>query len=199
MPTGVWTTPLSRTPLASLRGRRVSLEQPRPNEHIITPMSYCSLGVDMAGMVSANFVSTTYPTASLAIAVPFEIAGSFLVRKVFWFNGTTVGTNNADVGVYAEDGRLLIAGGGTLTAGASATQEVDVTDTLLKAGRYWLAYSQNGTTPTPIACTNAAGITRAMGVAQMATAYPLPATFTPAVHVSGVIPMMGIASRVLAS
>jgi hypothetical protein len=175
------------------------LEQPRPNEHVITPMSYCCLGYDLAGMVAANFVSTTYPTTNLCIAVPFEIAGSFLVRKVFWFNGTTAGTNSVDVGVYEESGKLIVSGGGTLSSGASATQEVDVADTQLKAGRYWLAYSQNGTTATPMMSTNAAGLTRAMGVAQMATAYPLPATFVPAVHVNGNIPLMGISSRVLAS
>jgi len=177
----------------------VSLEQPRPNEHIITPLSYCANGVDMAGMVTPNYASATYPSSNLALACPFEIAGSFLVRKVFWFNGTTVGTNNVDVGVYDESGTRLVSGGGTLSAGASGTQEVDVTDTLLKAGRYWLAYVQNGTTLTPIMSASGIALLRSMGCAQMATAYPLPTTFVPAAIANANFPLMGIASRVLAS
>lgn len=200
MPTGAIVTPLGRTPLGSLRGvQPMSLETARFNEHIITPLSFCSLGVDMAGMVGANFASGTYPAANRALACPFEIAAPFLVRKVFWFNGATTTSTSADVGVYTEAGALVVSGGGTAISGANATQEVDVTDTVLKPGRYWLAYAQNGTTATPMLSATAAAVLRAMGCAQMASAYVLPSTFTPAAVASAAFPLMGIASRTLAS
>jgi hypothetical protein len=173
-----------------------SLEQPNPP--IISALSPLSIGEEMAGF-GGTFASATYPAANRAIAVPFRLAHPFLVRKVFWFNGTTATTDSADVGVYTEAGVRLVSGGGTAISGASATQEVDVTDTLLTPGRYWLAFSQSGVTATTIASNTVAGLLRAHGVAQMATAYPLPSTFTPAAVASVGLPLCGIASRTLAS
>lgn len=147
----------------------------------------------------ALFASSTYPAANRALAFPFVIAHPFLVRKVFWLNGTTATTDSADVGVYTEAGALLVSGGGTAISGASGTQEVNVTDTLLRPGRYWCAYAQNGVTATPIMSATVAGLLRAVGCAQMATAYVLPATFTPAAVASANFPVFGIASRTLAS
>lgn len=199
MPTSAFTSALARTPLSALRGIVMSLEAPRFNEHIITPMSFCSIGVDMAGFVAPVIASATYPAANRALACPFAIAAPFLVRKVFWWNGTTATTDSIDVGVYDEAGARLVSGGGTAVSGAASTQEVDVTDTLLEPGRYWLAYAQNGTTATPQMTTAGLVHLRAMGCAQMASAYVLPATFVPAAVAAANFPIMGIASRTLAS
>jgi hypothetical protein len=192
MPTGAIVTPMSRNALSTLRGQALSPDSPRPNDPIITPMSFFS---DIT--TSSNFSSGTYPAANRATAAPFQIAAPFLVRKVFWFNGTTATTDSADVGVYAQTGELIVSGGGTAISGASQLQEVDVADTLLRPCRYWLAYVQNGVTATPVMSATAAAILRAMGVAQMASAYPLPSTLVPAALASAALPMMGVASRTL--
>jgi hypothetical protein len=196
VPTSAFTSALASTPLAGLGAAR-SLAF---NQHLITPLSDCSIGAAMSGFIASNPVSGSYPSSNLAMAVPFEIAAPFLVRKVFWINGTTATTNSADCGVYTEAGARVVSGGGTAISGATQLQEVDVTDTLLKPGRYWLAYVQNGTTATPFTVATAATNLRSCGCAQMATAYVLPSTFTPAAAVTfSSIPLMGIASRTLAA
>jgi hypothetical protein len=198
MPTSAWRRTAGGLPLSALN--LVVGDYPRPNDHVIHTGSWCCIGEDYMGLTNGSpFVSQTYSSASRAMAVPFEIAFPFLVRKVFWMNGTTATTDSCDVGVYTEAGARLVSGGGTAISGANATQEVDVTDTLLRPGRYWLAYSQNGVTATPIASAIGAIFFRAAGGAQMAAAYVLPATFTPAAAVSGIMPLCGIASRTLAS
>lgn len=198
MPTSSFIAPLSRSPLSVLRGRPLSPEIARHNPHIITPMSYNSIGADLVSLGAIGaWASGSIPTANLAIAVPFQIAAPFLIRKVLWLNGTTASTDSADVGVYTEDGRLVISGGGTAIAGANTIQGVDVTDTLIPPGRYWLAYVQNGTTATPNQAIPAVGLVRSMGCAQMASAYPLPSTFVPAACANPIIPMMVAASRTL--
>jgi hypothetical protein len=200
VPTGAIVTPLSRNALSTIRGQQaLSLETARSNEQIITPMSFCSAGVDMAGLIGGTLVSSTYPAANRALAVPFEIAAPFLVRKVFWMNGTTTTPDSFDVGVYTEAGARLVSGGGTAISGASVTQEVDVTDTLLRPGRYWLACAQNGVTAGPVCLPLSANNLRLIGCAQMASAYTLPTTFTPAAIASANLPLIGIASRTLAS
>ena len=196
MPSENWRRAAGFMPLVGLP--ILGTDHPRPNDPIITTMSWCCCGEDL-GSLSPSFSSNTYPAANRALAVPFEIAFPFLVRKVFWFNGTTATTDSIDVGVYTEAGTRLVSGGGTAVSGASATQEVDVTDTLLKPGRYWLAYVQNGVTATPIMSATTAANARALGAAQMASAYVLPATFTPAAIAAANLPLCGIASRTLAS
>lgn len=198
MPSDNWRRSAGGLPLAALAS--LGADYPQPNQHIISTWSPNAVGGEVSGVTSNSWASATYPAASRALAFPFAVSSPFLVRKVFWFNGTTVGTDSADVGVYTEAGARLVSGGGTLTSGASGTQEVDVTDTLLQPGRYWLAYAQNGVTATPIMInTGSAGNIRCLGIAQMAAAYVLPSTFTPATAASGLIGLFGIASRTLAS
>lgn len=196
MPTDNWRR--SAGGLGLLAIPSLGADYPQPNQHVIATWSTNAVGQDLAAMV-ALFASSTYPAANRALAFPFVIAHPFLVRKVFWLNGTTATTDSADVGVYTEAGALLVSGGGTAISGASGTQEVNVTDTLLRPGRYWCAYAQNGVTATPIMSATVAGLLRAVGCAQMATAYVLPATFTPAAVASANFPVFGIASRTLAS
>lgn len=177
---------------------------PRPNDHIIATWSYCAIGEDLRGQAAANFASGTYPGSGRVIAFPFIVAHPFLVRKVFWFNGTTATTDSVDVGVYKLDDpsstSRVVSGGGTLASGASGTQEVNVTDTLLPPGRYYCAYTQNGTTATPILSTAAVVTLRVAGcIQQTASGYPLPSTLSVAAVSSANIPLFGIASRTLAS
>lgn len=199
MPTGAIVTPAARTPLAALRGVQLSIEAAQFNQHIISTVSVAAIGTELNGTQSPAFASNTYPSANRALACQFVIGAPFLVRKVFWLNGATVTTDSIDVGVYTDAGARVVSGGGTAASGANVCQEVDVTDTILKPGRYWLAYAQNGVTVTPVMAGQTAALLRVIGCAQMDTAYVLPSTFTPAA-VSGVgIPLMGIASRTVAA
>lgn len=196
MPTSAFNKPAGLLPLQALAN--LGVEYPRPNPHIIATHTPHCAGNNSYTLSMASGVG---PGTNVAVAMPFVIAHPFLVRKVFWMNGSTATTDSADVGVYDESFNLKVSGGGTGITGASATQEVDVTDTLLQPGRYYLAYAQNGTTATPFGASPSLAHLRTFGAAQMSSAYPLPSTFTPAAVTSLNIRLIlcGIASRTLAS
>lgn len=169
----------------------------RPQMPIISSFSYEAMGSEL-GLSGTNWGNNAYTAANRALGFMFCLAEPFLVVKMWWMNGTTATTDNADVGVYTEDGATLrVSAGSTLLSGASQIQEVDVTDTLLLPGRYWCVCNQNGTTGSRYACNAAAPtVLRPFGWAQFAGAVPLGSTFTPAALTSGTTaPMFGIASR----
>lgn len=170
----------------------------RPNDVLIGAWSWQACGEDIAGLIHPNFgIASAYPAASRVLAYPFEIGDGFLVQKVWWLNGTTVGTDSHDCGVYTEDGTtLLVSGGSTLSAGANAVQEVDCTDTLVLPGRYWCAFVSGGTTATPVQGGSSAATTRCMGVAQQAgSGSTLGSTFTPVAAAAATYIVCGIAGR----
>lgn len=195
MPTDNYQRTAGLLPLATLP--ILGAQYPRPNTHIISHFSmHCLTG----NTFQANsFGSGTSIGANVATMTPFVIAHPFLVRKVFWANGSTATTDNIDVGVYSDQFKLIVSGGGTLASGSNATQEVDVTDTLLQPGVYYLAFVQNGTTMTPILSNLSIAGYRGLGCARMTSAYPLPSTFTPSAITVTRLPLCGIASRTLAS
>jgi hypothetical protein len=193
VPSNAWRRGAGFAPVGTLPF--LGSDYPRPNQQVITTWSIQALGFQLP----QNYSSQTYPAANRALACPIIIAETFTVRKVVWFNGVTATTDSVDVGVYTEDGALLVSGGGTAVSGQSASQEADVTDTVLKPGRYWMAYAQNGVTATPWMSNGAVSTLRIAGCAQMATAYPLPSTFTPAAIASANFPLFGIASRTAVS
>lgn len=174
----------------------------RPPMPLISPMSYEALGEDLAGMFANAFASTTHPGANIGTGYPFELSDYFLVQKVWWMNGTTVGTDTIDVAVYTEAGGAssrLVAGGGAVAAGANAIQEIDCTDTLLAPGRYWCVHAQSGVTATTMASgTPGNTVLRGMGVAFMAAASSggvLGTTWTPGSTAQAYLPLCGIAGR----
>lgn len=168
----------------------------RPDDVMIHTLSWCALGTELNSTGASNFASGAYPATNRALGFMFSLADYFLVQKVFWVNGTTATTDNADVAVYTEDGATrLVAAGSTLIATANVVQEVDVTDTLLAPGRYWCVYNQNGTTATPMRAIPGISILRACGAAQFAGAVPLGSAFTPAAIAATAIPLFGIAQR----
>lgn len=192
MPSSVVRHPIGRSPNAFFDAP----PSYRPNDPLIHPLSFCVAGQEMAGIGGANMASMTYPASNRAHGFMFCLADSFLVQKVWWMNGTTASTNNADVAVYSEDGATrIVQGGSTLIAGANLVQEVDCTDTLLSPGRYWAVYNQNGTTATPMGFIPAIVLLRSLGFAQFAGAVALGTTFTPAALASAAFPYFGIAAR----
>jgi hypothetical protein len=169
----------------------------RPDGIIIHTLSRQAIGDLKQAHNSAALVSFTYPAASRVLAYPFEIANPYLVYKLFWLNGTTATTDSADVGIYNEAGTSrLVSAGSTAIATANAVQEVDVADTLLVPGRYWMAYIQGGVTATPLGWSAAAVHMRCMGYAQQAgSGSTLGSTFTPAAVTGTGMVMCGLAAR----
>lgn len=133
------------------------------------------------GLSTTGGVSTAWPSANLAIFIPIRVSEPVTVYKIAVGAGATA-AGNFDVGLYDSAGNRLVSSGAT-AKGASVEHILDVTDTRIGPGLYYLAMSADGTnnyilntpsgtSPVPLQKT------RAHGILAMASAYVLPATAT---------------------
>lgn len=150
----------------------------------------------IAAEISSNYAgpkSTAWGTASLAILVPVQITSGVTVKQMAWINGATV-SGNVDIGIYDSTFNLLVSLGSTAQSGTIAMQVGDIADTALSAGTYYFALASSSATATfyladyGLGSIHAQG-TKEMGVVTMASAFPLPATITPAASI-GYIPKL---------
>ncbi len=172
----------------------------RPNflshsPRVINPWSHEAIGSKIYGMGGGNVTnvtSNTFPTANLAILIPFQLPESTQVAQLFWHNGAAV-SGNVDMGIYTADGRRLVSTGSTAQAGTSTHQAVDITDTILGPGLFYMAIALDNTTGTLFsgALGSAVGA-KVLGMAQMASAFPLPTSVTFASIGQDYIPLMAL-------
>jgi len=169
----------------------------RPPDMSITPYSYQSLGVPLRLCAQESPASQNYIGVGTVVYVPFWISESVTFTKMFWVNGAAV-AGNLDVGIYGTDGTLLVSKGSTGQVGVSQLQAVDITDTTLYRGTYYMAIvsDTSGVTQKILAVLPSAGIPQSLGLLQQASVtLPLstgasPATF--AKYASAFIPMFGV-------
>lgn len=166
----------------------------RPGEITITPWSYQSLGVSLNAIGSGASASGAPVGANVVVYVPFGIPEPVTVTKMF--NSVTASAGNFDLGIYQTDGTLLVSTGSTAFVGATG-QVVDITDTVLARGQYYMAHVVDTVVTLTIhRVVPAAGICQSLGLLQQASVtLPLatnasPATF--AKYAQAFIPMFGI-------
>lgn len=168
-----------------------------PVRPAITPFHGESLGTFLGAVASAAPASAAWVTAQTGLYVPFVISEPVYAKKLFWYNGATA-SGNVCVAVYSDDGKRLVTTGSTAQAGTSVVQEVDVTDTLIPAGRNWIALAGGATTLTFFSVSPTLAMLRAAGCYTQATLGTSPALPDPAVWVSPAtaehIPIFGILS-----
>jgi hypothetical protein len=129
------------------------------------------------------FTSQTWVTANKALFIPFVLNDPVTVTKLWTANGATA-SGNLDVGIYAPDGTLIVSTGATAQSGTSTIQAVNITDTLVGRGAFYLALSHSSTAGTYQMISMAgvfgasAPISGAMGILEMAAAHALPAAAT---------------------
>jgi hypothetical protein len=117
--------------------------------------------------------------ASAAVYVPILVRTPMTVYQLAWGNGATL-SGNVDVGLYDGTSKArLVSTGSTAQAGVSALQAVDVADTPVPPGLHYLAMAMDNT----VGVVNrgqlvSAAPGRACGMAQQASAFPLPSTAT---------------------
>lgn len=148
--------------------------------------------VGQTGPTSQNYIA-----ANVVVYIPFFVREAITITKLWWPNGAAV-AGNIDVGVYNDAGTLQISTGTTVVAGISQVQTVDVTDTTIARGRYYLAIvsDTSGVTQKVMAVLPAAGIAQSLGLLeQAAVTLPLatnasPATF--AKYTRAFIPVVGL-------
>ncbi len=155
--------------------------------HIPT-FSRFAIGDMLAGAGATQANSTTLGTANLAAAVPFTLLAPFTLTR--FFIPVVTQSGHLDLGIYdaafsrlASTGSTLIAGSGVQSIAASLT---------LQPGNYYMAVVVDNTTFRGAGLTAIAITLRAMGLFQMAAAFPLPTTFVPAAYASTIALTFGI-------
>lgn len=147
-------------------------------------------------LASVTPASTAWVVANRMIYVPFALSVGSMVYRYFWLNGATATTNNIQIGVYRTNFTRVNAGTSTLASGANVLQFDNITDYYLAPGRYYMAMWANGTTVTPFAISNTAGLGE--GAYYETNASGLPATGTPvdpATTTTPYVPVFGLALR----
>jgi hypothetical protein len=132
-----------------------------------------ALGGPFYNRVGGN---STSPVAATAYMYPFRLSEPVVVTKLYWLNGTASG--NLDVGIYDHAGRRLVSIGSTAQSGTGAIQIVDVTDTEIGPGLFYMALVKETTGGSVSVFNLAVSIQRAMGCVQASSAFPLPDTVT---------------------
>ncbi len=128
-------------------------------------------------LIGNTSASAVYPSANQAQYVPFVVEHTVTAYQMGVYNGTVV-SGNISLGLYNQHGTRLVVSANTAQAGTSAPQKVDITDTVLTPGTYYMALSCDNVTATFFRNTQAFQLSIAHGLKVQATAYPLPATAT---------------------
>lgn len=161
---------------APARGGRLLVPSPR----ILTPASpefSCEWhAFPQIGLASAAWLSANDP-----LALPFRLSQPATVTQLGWVNGSAAG-DNADIGIYTPAWARLVSAGSTACSGNSAWQWVDVADTTLPAGKYYLVYVRSSVTANRVIAFNngsLAGMMVLAGAQESSTdALPLPDPLT---------------------
>lgn len=147
---------------------------------------------DMLMTWGQQFSSATgWPNASLAMYVPIVVRDQITVYQLGWLNGSSV-AGNIDAGIYDRTLARLVSAGSTAQSGTSAIQLVDIADTTLAPGVYYLAMSADSTSTNLMGTGGGlpAANYRTCGVAQQASALPLPSTATFAAMAQTRVPLL---------
>lgn len=172
-----------------------------PYREPILPMvsSYGPWGVKYSSadcFDSAAPASITW-TANLAQYYPVLVPTTCVAKQVWWANGATmVATGNVECGIYRDAGfkpGAKLVSGSALQGAVNQVQFVDITDTVLTPGLYWMALVMTSGTMTGRSSSIDSTIDAARKF-QESSAYPLPSTATPVEATSGAIFLFGFAT-----
>ncbi len=163
----------------------------------ISSLSEWSIGRDVRrqGDNTATGTSAFTWTANQATFVPLYLPWPYLVNRVWWMNGSTLTTSNADLGIYTLGGGRIYSTGSTAMSGASAPQYVaPTTPFMLPAGLYLMAWACDNTTSRAYGYVTAgANVMRLGGAFTQTSAFPLPSPATVAAYATiASLPVFGI-------
>lgn len=135
--------------------------------------------------------TAAWVTVNRAIYVPVRLATPFRFTQFFWMNGTVVGAPDVDAGIYHANGSRIISTGLTTHVTSNVIQLVNVTDTTLLPGLYYLAIVLNGSSGLFRQSLGGARA-RILGVVEEGSASPLPAVMTPTASTQQYMPLFGV-------
>lgn len=127
--------------------------------------------------------STTWESANRTVYMPLVLTSPCVIRRVWWANGaTTTGGATIQVGIYRDTGNfqpgVLIISGSAVQGTASEVQFVDVTDTPIAPGLFWIAITASSTTNTMVFRSSVASTTSDAAF-RFEEASAMPSTATP--------------------
>lgn len=151
----------------------------------ITTASEEAYGVAYTWTGSGSPTSQTL-TANQAYFQPFRIDVGMTAVKMCYVVGATA-AGNVDLGIYDAEFNLLVSSGATAQGTINTLQELDITDTVLRPGSYWMAISASIGTATAFASPVVDETSvPALAMYMQATAHPLPTpTATPVKNTEG--------------
>lgn len=144
--------------------------------------------------------NSSWSAANRAIYVPVRVPFRVTIAQIIIGAGATA-SGNFDVGIYTRDGSRLVSSGST-AKGSLTEQVIDITDTDIGPGLYYLAMAADGTgvysqysflgaSPLPLQKA------RMVGALMEESAFPLPATATFAALTSSTLPSILAVQRSL--
>lgn len=149
--------------------------------YLLSPFSWQSLGPEFAALQGNPPSSATWYLANAALFYPITLNEPFTLVKFWWMNGG-VSSGNVDCGLYDETGQRIASAGTTPQGTINIVQEVVSSNPIqVNPGNYYLAFAADNVTATVFSAVGAGGGAdglRALGVVQMAAAFPLPAMAT---------------------
>ena len=158
----------------------------------VAPFMPCSMGgvVSVLGQRS----SQGFGAAPYSVFMPFRISRMYKFSSMFIYNGS-VTSGNIDLGVFSEDGTLLVSTGSTAQGAVATVQKISVSETILTTGLYYMGLSCDNTSSKFYSQNSGIQFNVLIGAAEMANQFPLPANITFATYSNNWVPMMGLTGR----
>lgn len=150
---------------------------------VLTPFNMESLGPSMGTAPLGGATSTTWTVNNKGYYYPFRLDQIVTARQLlFWVGATSSG--NIDVAIYdSQLNRIVSAGTTAMSATVNTWQELNITDTVLHPGDYYLGVSCSttvGTCFTQSSSADESALSR-WPVYEQASALPLPNPAVPVV------------------
>lgn len=167
----------------------------RANERRIISLYSAEFGLAPIARQSAGG-GGAWTSANDPLALPFRLNERIVATRLGWWNGGTITTSNFDLGIYDSAFNRLVSCGSTARAGGGLWQWVDIADTALDPGNYYLVGAGDTTGASRVQGVSIATPGLAfLGAQDSATdAFPLPNPLTnmAAAATITILPYVGI-------
>lgn len=166
-----------------------------PPLNVISSFSNDSLGPSLPMTNGANSAASGVFSANRIHYYPFVLAEVAQAVKMSYIVGA-VANGTADLGIYDWQKNKLVSTGPTAQGTINALQELDITDTVLLPGQYWMAIVGSSATGTTFnsAAVDELAYPAFLGYAEAGGSATLPANaaFSTSVSSSPTVHCMGV-------
>ena len=155
---------------------------PAPSQQVTD--THVTFANPVYGPTLRSTTPTSFSTAftwvsGLAVYTPVTLSGTYIVRRVWWLNGSTNASTSVDMGIYTASGVRIYSTTPTVMGTVAVAQYVSLSaPLLLTPGNYYLAWTCNNTTSRAAGYTFTADQGQRVGLLQQSSVATLPATAT---------------------